>query len=220
MFPCPDHCLLYHKKCTETTHRPAHVFQSGCIGLEERFQRGEVRHAAELFSECSAAHRVRRGAAAGGHGAAHLSGQCAGRRGDGAVSAGAGGLFAVCHAGHGGHCSGSGPPADRRAEPRCRCRPGNDAVPAGSRAGPGAAGNDGTGAAGGAGGAVVAGGSPGSRSTPGVFPRDAMDGGLFGAARFFSGAAADQSQCAQSAGGADGAHRGGGADAFPHPGLG
>ncbi len=82
-----------------------------------------MRRAAELFKKRGAAYRLGRGAAAGRHGAAHLAGQRAGRGGDGPVSAGAGGVLAVRHAGHGGRLGGGYPADGRGAQPDTAAAP-------------------------------------------------------------------------------------------------
>ena len=180
-----------------------------------------MRHAAELFEKCGAAHRFRRGAAAGRHGPAHLAGKRAGRRGDGPLPAGAGGVFAVHHAGNGGRFGGGYPAHGRGTQrPGFRpwCSPRHAAPSAGGRTCAGAvcrctaAGNSGSC------GPVVAWRCPCRRCFARFSAGNAVDGGFVGAARFFHRPTACGPQCVQPAYGADGAHRAGGTGAYPHRG--
>ena len=178
-----------------------------------------MRHAAELPEKRGAAYRVGCGAASGRAWSAYLAGQRAGRRGHGAVPAGAGGVLAFCHAGHGGRLGGSYPAHGRRTQRpgHCpRCGPGNAAASAGGGASAGAvcrraaAGNSGSC------GPVVAWRCPRCRSVARFSAGNAMDGSVCGPAGIFHCPAACVAQRVQPAGGADGAHRAGGAGAHPY----
>ena len=155
-----------------------------------------------------------------GHGAAHRAGQRAGRRGHGPVPAGAGGVWAVRHAGYGGHLGGGHPPAHRGAEPGRGVGPGHAAASAGAGGRAGGAGHGGTGGPCGAGGQMVAGGCAGGGRAAAVGAGPAVDGRVGGAAGVLSGPAAGWPQRGQPAGRADGAHRGGGGGPVRHTGPG
>ena len=167
----------------------------------------EEDHGAELPEKRRPPDRGGCPAAAGRDGPAHLSGQRPGRRGDGAVPAGAGGLLALCHAGNGGGLGGGYPADGGGAGPG----PGTGAGDAGASGGHGAAAGRG-----GYGGAVwagrgrcpvVAGRCAGSGRTAGVGLRDALDGPLGCAAGLLYRPAAGGAQRAEPAGGAERAHR-------------
>lgn len=183
--------------------------------------RQEVRHAAELFEKCGAAHRFRRGAAAGRHGPAHLAGKRAGRRGDGPLPTGAGGVFAVRHAGNGGRFGGGYPAHGRGTQrPGFRpwCNPRHAAPSAGGRTCAGAVCRCTAAGDSGSCGPVVAWRCPRRWCFTRFSAGNAMDGGLGGAAGLFHRPAACSSQCVQPAYGADGAHRAGGTGAYPYRG--
>ena len=178
-----------------------------------------MHHAAELFKKRGAAYRLRRGAAAGRNGAAHLAGKRAGRRGNGSVSTGAGGVFAVHHAGNGGRLGGSYPTHGRRTQRsgHCpRCGPGNAAASAGGGAPAGAvcrfaaAGNSGSCSP------VVAWRCPRRRSVARFSAGNAVDGSVCGPAGLFHRPAACGPQCVQPAYRTDGAHCTGSSGTHPY----
>ncbi len=166
-----------------------------------------MRCAAELSEKRSPDDRGGHPAPSGGHGAAHLAGERSGRRGDGTVPAGAGGLFALRHAGDGGRLGGGHPPDGRRAGPQPGGGPG-DASP--SPAGGGRAGRAGAGGAVRAGGPcrkMVAGRCPGSGGAACLVAGPAVDGGVVGTAGLFHRPAAGGAKRPEPAGRTDCPHR-------------